>query len=215
MNAFLSRVLCALLLLAWLPALAQVAATVEGVQMPAWMERDGKRTPIAPGMQLRAGDVVLSGAGSRVAIKLAEGSLVKLGENGMLRFTELSAGRGVLKAVINVLQGAFRFTTDVAAKPVKREVSIGVGRVVTGIRGTDLWGRSRGGTEIICLIEGRIEIAAPGAPALTLDQPRQFYRREGGKALPVGMVDAKQLADWAREVDIEPGKGAPRSKGGR
>lgn len=190
-----------------------MAATIDGVQMPAWLERDGKRSPISPGMQLRAGDQVFSGAGSRVAIKLAEGSLVKLGENGNLRFTELSTGRGVFKAVINVLQGAFRFTTDVAAKPVKREVSIGVANVVAGIRGTDLWGRSRGGTEIICLIEGRIEIAAPGAPALTLDQPRQFYRREGGKALPVGLVDAKQLADWAREVDIEPGKGAPRAKG--
>jgi len=209
-----------LLLLALLPAsaAAQVAATVEGVQMPAWVERgEGgappKRVPLVPGMQLRAGDQVISGGGSRVAIKLAEGSLVKLGENGTLRFTELSASRGAFKAVISVLQGAFRFTTDVAAKGRPREVSIGVANVVAGIRGTDLWGRSRAGTEIICLIEGRIEIAAPGEAALTLDQPRQFYRRQAGKAQPVGFIDAQQLADWAREVEIEPGKGAARVKG--
>ncbi len=164
-------------------------------------------------MELKAGDQVITGAGSRIAIKLAEGSLVKLGENGTLRFTELSTRREVFKAVINVLQGAFRFTTDVAAKAQKREVSIGVSQVVAGIRGTDLWGRSRGNVQVVCLIEGRIEIAAPGDPALTLDQPRQFYRREGGKALPVGFIDAKQLADWAREVDIEPGKGVTRTKG--
>ena len=192
---------------------AQVAATVEGVQTPAWVERDGKRTPLVPGMELKAGDQVITGAGSRIAIKLSEGSLVKLGENGTLRFTELSTRREVFKAVINVLQGAFRFTTDVAAKAQKREVSIGVSQVVAGIRGTDLWGRSRGNIQVVCLIEGRIEIAAPGDPALTLDQPRQFYRREGGKALPVGFIDAKQLADWAREVDIEPGKGVTRTKG--
>ena len=192
---------------------AQVAATVEGVQTPAWVERDGKRTPLVPGMELKAGDQVITGAGSRIAIKLSEGSLVKLGENGTLRFTELSTRREVFKAVINVLQGAFRFTTDVAAKAQKREVSIGVSQVVAGIRGTDLWGRSRGNVQVVCLIEGRIEIAAPGDPALTLDQPRQFYRREGGKALPVGFIDAKQLADWAREVDIEPGKGVTRTKG--
>jgi len=192
---------------------AQVAATVEGVQTPAWVERDGKRTPLVPGMELKAGDQVITGGGSRIAIKLAEGSLVKLGENGTLRFTELSTRREVFKAVINVLQGAFRFTTDVAAKAQKREVSIGVSQVVAGIRGTDLWGRSRGNVQVVCLIEGRIEIAAPGDPALTLDQPRQFYRREGGKALPVGFIDAKQLADWAREVDIEPGKGVTRTKG--
>ena len=192
---------------------AQVAATVEGVQTPAWVERDGKRTPLVPGMELKAGDQVITGAGSRIAIKLSEGSLVKLGENGTLRFTELSTRREVFKAVINVLQGAFRFTTDVAAKAQKREVSIGVSQVVAGIRGTDLWGRSRGNVQVVCLIEGRIEIAAPGDPALTLDQPRQFYRREGGKALPVGFIDAKQLADWAREVEIEPGRGVTRTKG--
>ena len=161
-------------------------------------------------MQLKAGDVVITGGGSRLLIKLSEGSLVKLGENGTLRFTELSAGREVFKAVINVLQGAFRFTTDVAAKSRKREVSIGVSQVVAGIRGTDVWGRSRGNTQVVCLIEGRVEITAPGAPALMLDKPNQFYRRVDGKALPVGFIDAKQLADWAREVEIEPGKGTTR-----
>ena len=35
-------------------AFAQVAAVVEGVQMPAWVERDGKRLPVLPGMELRA-----------------------------------------------------------------------------------------------------------------------------------------------------------------
>ena len=176
---------------------AQVAATVEGVQTPAWVERDGKRTPLAPGMQLRAGDQVVTGGGSRIAIKLAEGSLVKLGENGTLRFTELSAVREVFKAVINVLQGAFRFTTDVAAKARKREVSIAVSTVVVGIRGTDVWGRARGDTQVVCLIEGRVEIAAPGAPALSLDQPRQFYRREGGRALPVGFIEPGSLGAHA------------------
>ena len=186
---------------------AQVAATVGGVQTPAWVERDGKRTPLVPGMELRAGDQVITGGGSRIVIKLSEGSLVKLGENGTLRFSELSASREVFKAVINVLQGAFRFTTDVAQKARKREVSIGVSQVVAGIRGTDLWGKSMAERQIVCLIEGRIEIAVPGEPTLSLDQPRQFYRREGGKAQPVGFVEPKQIAEWAREVEIEPGKG--------
>ena len=196
-----------------LGAAAQVAATVEGVQTPAWVERDGKRTPLVPGMELKAGDQVITGGGSRIVIKLSEGSLVKLGENGTLRFTELSASREVFKAVINVLQGAFRFTTDVAQKARKREVSIGVSQVVAGIRGTDLWGKSMAERQIVCLIEGRVEIAVPGEPVLTLDKPRQFYRREGGKAQPVGFVEPKQIGEWARETEIEPGKGMPRTRG--
>src|SRR5437667_40572 len=115
-------------------ALAQVAATIEGVQMPAWVERAGRRVPIIPGMELRAGDQVVTGAGSRLLVKLADGSSVKLGENGQLRFAELSPARELFKAALNVLEGAFRFTTDIAAKTRKREVSIRAAQVTAGIR---------------------------------------------------------------------------------
>ena len=206
--------LAALLAASAAPALAQVAATVQGVQMPAWVERDGRRTPLLPGMELKAGDQVHTGGGSRLVIKLSEGSLVKLGQNGTLRFTELGAGREFLKAVLGVLRGAFRFTTDVATKTRQREVSIGVSQVVAGIRGTDLWGRSVAGNEIVCLIEGKVEIAAGGEPPLTMDQPLQFYRRVQGVTQPVGQVDRAQLEHWAHETEIEAGKGAAR-RGGR
>ena len=209
------RLLLAAALLASSPLFAQPAAVVEGVQMPAWVERSGRSSPVAPGMALQAGDQLRTGAGSRLLVKLSEGSLVKLGENGTLRIAEMTPTQEVFRAALRVLEGAFRFTTDVAAKQRRREVNISVATVTAGIRGTDLWGRSRDERQVVCLIEGAIEVGAEGEKPALMDQPRQFYRREGGKALPVGRVDAKQLADWAREVDIEPGKGAPRSKGGR
>ena len=202
-----------LLALVAAPAAAQVAATVDGVQMPAWVERGGSRTPLTPGMQLRAGDEVHAGGGSRVVIRLAEGSIVKLGENGRLRFTELSPAKEFFKAAISVLEGAFRFTTDLVNKNRRREVSFRVATVTAGIRGTDLWGRSRAGNEIVCLIEGEVEVAADGEPPLTMDKPLQFYRRIQGATQPVGVVEAKQLEQWARETDIEAGKGAARAGG--
>jgi len=194
-------------------ALAQVAARVEGVQMPAWVERAGQRTALAPGMELRAGDQVVTGPGSRALIKLAEGSLVKLGENGSLRFAELSPGQDLFRAALNVLEGAFRFTTDVLSKGRKREVSIRAAQVTAGIRGTDLWGRSRAGNEIVCLIEGEIEVAADGEQAVAMNQPLQFYRRESGKTQPVGTVAKAQLDQWAAETELETGKGVTRAGG--
>ena len=195
-------------------AAAQVAARVEGVQMPAWLERNGQRTPLLPGMELRAGDQVYTGAGSRLVVKLAEGSLVKLGENGTLRFAEINRGQDLFKAALGVLQGAFRFTTELVAAKRKREIDIRVGQVTTGIRGTDLWGRSRKDNEIVCLIEGEIEVGAEGEQAVKMDRPLQFYRRTEGKTQPVGFIDKKQLEDWAKETEIEAGKGAAR-RGGR
>ncbi len=206
--------LASLLAVASIQALAQPAAVIEGVQMPAWRERDGRRAPLVPGMELRAGDRILSGKEARVVVRLAEGSVVKLGENGTLRFAQIAPSREIFRAALEVLQGAFRFTTDVAAKARKREVSVRVDTVTIGLRGTDFWGRSRGELQIVCLIEGAIQVGAPGEQPVTMDRPRQFYRRDKGSTQPVGLVEPKQLGQWALETDIEAGKGALR-RGGR
>jgi hypothetical protein len=197
-----------------LESLAQPAALIESVQTPAWRERDGKRAPLVPGMELRAGDRIVSGKEARVVLRLSEGSVVKLGENGTLRLAEIEPSRDFFRAALEVLRGAFRFATDVAAKPRKRDVSVRVDTVTIGIRGTDFWGRSRAGLQIVCLIEGAVQVGAPGEPPVTMDQPRQFYRRDKGKTQPVGRVEPKQLEQWAFETEIESGKGALR-RGGR
>jgi hypothetical protein len=196
------------------PALAQPAAVVEAVQMPGWLERGGERKPLAIGMALKSGDAVTTGAGSRALVKLSEGSLVKLGENGSLLINEINPDSGGLfKVAMRVAEGAFRFTTDVFSKARRRDVSIRVATVTAGIRGTDLWGKSSGERQTVCLIEGKIEVGAEGEKPVTMDQARQFYRREKGQTLPVGFVSAEQIAEWSRETEIEAGKGAARRGG--
>ena len=213
MRRILFRAFFAAVLLVSAHVHAQPAAVVEGVQMPAWIERGGQRQPIVPGMLLQRGDVLHTGAGSRLLIRMSERSLVKLGENGHLRFTELAPSKELFRAALGVLEGAFRFTTAIAAKNRRRDVSISVGNVTAGIRGTDLWGRSRDNTEIVCLIEGAIEVGAQGEAPVTMDQPRQFYRRVGGQTQPVGFVEPEQLTQWAQETEIQAGRGAARRGG--
>ena len=202
----------ALLGAAW-QASAAPAAVVEGVQMPAWVDRGGRSYPLAPGMELRSGDQLRTGAESRVLLRFGEGSAVKLGENAALRIVELAPSDNVFRSAMRVLQGAFRFTTAVVAKQRRRDVQVGIATVTLGIRGTDVWGRARDERQIVCLIEGSVEVGAPGEAPVTLDQPRQFYRRDQGQAQPVGFVEPQQLAEWARETEIEPGKGAAQSRG--
>jgi hypothetical protein len=193
---------------------AQPAAVVEGVQMPAWLERDGARKPLAVGMELKGGDAVKTGAGSRALVKLSEGSLVKLGENGSLLITEVNPDSGGLfKAALRIAEGAFRFTTDLLQKTRRREVSIRVATVTAGIRGTDLWGKSSADRQVVCLIEGAIEVGAEGEKPALMDQARQFYRRENGQTQPIGFVEPAQLGEWARETEIAAGAGAARRGG--
>jgi hypothetical protein len=213
MKSLLLRGILAAALLACGHAAAQTAAVVEGVQMPAFIDRDGRRSPVSPGMALKAGDKLFTGAGSRLLIKLSEGSLVKLGENGNLQIKELEPSKSVFKAALGILEGAFRFTTDVVAKKRKREVNITVATVTAGIRGTDLWGKSSPDKQIVCLIEGTIEVGAPGEAPVAMDQPRQFYQREKGTTAPIALVEEAQLAAWAKETEIEAGNGATRRGG--
>ena len=81
MTWLLRSVLAAALAFASAGSPAASAAVVEAVQMPAWLERGGRQTPVAAGTALFASDELRTGAGARLYVKLAEGSLVKLGEN--------------------------------------------------------------------------------------------------------------------------------------
>lgn len=212
------------LVVVWLWAVSAALAAVPGavvdsVQMPAWVaQADGRTVPLAPGMVLQAGDLVRTGPQSRVLVKLSEGSLVKLGENATLLITWLAPNpQGLFRAALSVAQGAFRFTTQQVAKIHPREVSISVGTATAGIRGTDLWGkaeRSNGADqEIVCLIEGKVEVTAAGEPAVVMDQPLQLYQRHQGAAASVGQVAPVQLQMWAQETEITTGVGAARHGG--
>lgn len=191
-------------------------AVVEAVQMPAWVERGGARVPLAPGMGLQPNDELRTGADARLLLKLADGSSVKLGEAAQLRLTTIATRKdNVFTSAMNVLQGAFRFTTDALARTRRRDVTVTVATVTAGIRGTDLWGKAAGDRDIVCLIEGRVEVSRQGDPTVTMDQPLSFYIAPRGQpALPVAPVNPDQLRQWAAETEIADGRGAAR-RGGR
>lgn len=210
-----------------LSALAAPAAVVEGVQMPAWVERGGVKQPLAAGMELKESDKLSTGGQSRVLLRLAEGSLVKLGENAQMSFEKLEQSTDnkavFIRGLMDVARGAFRFTTDVKSKLAsRREIDIRVATVTAGIRGTDLWGKSAADRDIVCLIEGRIQVQREQDPPLTMDQALQFYiapKTADGKAdrsrpAPVlATVSSEQLTQWAVETEIAAGQGAARRGG--
>lgn len=115
------------------------AARVEAVQSPAWRDRGGLVVPLAAGMELRSGDVLRTGSGARAYLKLAEGSRVKLGENARFTiYTNSLRPEKSFRGALDILAGAFRFTTARLKKAVSRDVAIRVGTATIGIRGTDL-----------------------------------------------------------------------------
>lgn len=216
--------LTALLMLAASSALAAARAdiVVEGVQMPVWVEHaSGARDPLVTGKALANKDRIYTGPGARALLRLADGSLISLGENGQFVLDDLGQRKFNQKDVVtmslDVVSGAFRFTTQALYKfRGERDVKITIATLTTGIRGIDgygarptrLWGKADKTRAIVCLLDGAITVAR-GPNAFTLAQPMSFYIAPRNEPpLPVAPVSQQQLDEWLAETGIVFGAGA-------
>jgi hypothetical protein len=202
---------------------AGATLSVEGAVSPAWVERAGsaERVPLEVGMTLRNQDRVVTGAGSRALLKLADGSAVKLGENATVNLDGLAEKQGgrarkLVTASLDVARGAFRFTTGVFSRQAfERDVRIRVATVTAGIRGTDLWGKSDDQRDLVCLLEGRISVSHAQTGEITMSEPLAFFVAPRQQApLPVGKADVAQMQQWAAETELGTVAGGAR-RGGR
>jgi hypothetical protein len=209
----LCAVLASLAMLASAPVLAAAAATVEAVQSPAWRDRGGVTLPLAAGMELQSGDVLRTGPGARAYLMLAEGSRVKLGEGAHFALhTRSLQPEKSFRGALDIVAGAFRFTTAKLKKTLPRDVAIRVGTATIGIRGTDLWGKTDKDGELVALLEGRIEIARAGQTT-ELAQPMTYFDAPTGKVAEVRPLDMETFAKLARQTEIMTGDGATRRNG--
>ena len=201
------------------PAVAGPAsrqAVVEAVQAPAWLERGGERRPLVPGQALANRDRIVTGSGSRVLIQLPEGSGVKLGENAQLHLNAIGQRPGgVYTAALDVLRGAFRFTTGLFPQRLTgRAINVRAATLTAGIRGTDLWGKSDGEKDLICLLEGHVVVTHPQGEAMELTEPLAFASAlRDQPPQPVTRADAAQVEQWSRETELQPGQGVLRRDG--
>lgn len=195
-----------LLMLLAMPAHAEMDAQVQAVQMPAWLQRGDTTRPLRVGLSLQNGDRLITGTNARIYVRTADGSTVKLGEKASLTLEGMAQSKQeetLFRAVLNVANGAFRFTTASIAKLTGRDVTVKVAGATVGIRGTDVWGKDGDEMGVVCLIEGKISVVGADDNEFVMDQPLSFYKMPKGAApLPVGPVDAEQLGKWATETDI-------------
>ena len=190
------------------------AIVVKGVQMPAWVERDGRQTPLKVGAILARKDQLRTGMNARILLSMEDGSDVKLGENGTLRLDELNVDKNLFSAALSVLKGAFRFSTNLTMKQSRRDVKVLIGTATIGIRGTDVWGKATEEKDIVCLLEGHISVNRGNDPVVLMQDPLTFYiAPKGEPAQPLAAVSTEQIGVWAKETDIQAGEGAARAGG--
>ena len=212
-------------LLVMLPAamsnLPAVAAEVRAVQVqsPAWLERAGQRSPLIAGVELVAGDRVISGEGGRVRLAIADGGQVRLGQATRFEIDAVAADPaedGLLRGLFSLDAGVFRYTTGAAATEALRDLHFRVGAVAVAVavRGGDVWGRAGPDHDLVCLLDGQVEIAALEDARVFLSDSRSVYSLpRDGEADPVIRIQHAQLAEWVAETETGQGAGLSAADG--
>ena len=208
-----ARLLIASLVLATASLAHAASADVQAVQYPAWLERNGQKTPLSPGDGLRGGDIVLGGDDSRILLGMADGAQIKLGGNSRFTIEKLNiqtrAGNTTVDAGFKLAEGFFRYSSSVLGKlSGKRNIDLTVRTATIGIRGTDYWAMTDVEHDAVCVFDGKVEVATRDQGTINLDQPTAFWARFFDKpAAPAGNATPAQLAKFIASVEPTPGNG--------
>ena len=211
-------------LLLALPLFAHAAeppayAYVSALQPPAWVEQNGQSTALDASAAIVPGRRYSTGTNGRLHIAMADGSVVKLGENATFELPSLQLRQDgadtTLKGALRVIKGAFRYTTQALNFIRKRELDIYVGPTITiGVRGTDIWGKSDPTQDLACLLNGKIKVSSPKQAELTMDQANSFYVVPRNQAPnPISAVPPEKLKTWIPQTELDANQPALQSNG--
>lgn len=208
--------LCGLLLAnaAW----AVPDVVVDSVRMPAWLERGAQRKPLAVGMELGSGDALVTGQGSRVLLRSADGSNISLGANARVVLNKVGRqhdGRPQFQATLLLEKGPLRFTTSQRGKLRTREVAVRAAGVNVAISAGDVWCNvTDADSGMVLLLAGTASVAHGADAPLALDQPLNSVVMAKGEApLPMSGIGQKRLTKLMQETEIASGQGALRIGG--
>ena len=199
----------------WIATSLQASGTVQvhSMNYPAWLVRGDETRALSPDTRLENGDLIRTGDGGRMLLKLADGSAVKLGEAAEFRIESVElrddADLNLLDVTFDVLKGAFRLTSAFFNQvSARHQVDVRIGAITAGIRGTDIWGRSNSEQDLVCLIEGTIQVEIPEQPTLKMNDPLSFFVKPRGELpYPVAPVDPEKLQQWATETELDESNG--------
>lgn len=198
-----------------LPSLVQAAdSQLLAVQYPAWVERNGVRgEALSPGMQVHAGDTLVSGHEARLLLGLPDGGSIKLGADSRfviehLRAPTTAAGVSV-EAGFRLMSGFFRYAGTTLGKLTGRpRIDLKITTATLGIRGTDYWAMTDDVHDAVCVFDGKVEVATRDQGLIALDQPTAFWTRFFDKPAQLpGNASPAELARFIASVEPVAGNG--------
>lgn len=130
------------------------------------LEREATATFEAETRQLAVEDAVFfqdlleTSEQARLAVALADGTQLTLGENASLRIDEFvyTPDSSTARLGLSVLEGAFQFVGGDAESMDNSEIEINTGVGTLGVRGTTVWGGRIDGSFGVLVVEGSVTV---------------------------------------------------------
>lgn len=139
MRAHLVAMFIAAIMAASAAAAQEWAGTVKAVTGSVTVERDGKALPLSLGDKVYAGDKLLSGKDSQVAVTLRDDTLMSTGANSQLLLKGFSFNAATQEGsvFVSVLRGVTAMVSGLVAKANPLAMRVTTPTATIGIRGTE------------------------------------------------------------------------------
>ncbi|MDH5634139.1 MAG: FecR domain-containing protein [Gammaproteobacteria bacterium] len=202
MAYFLSVAFTGTTALATQPVPSAVAATIHSVQPPAWIFRDNKRYPAAPGVKIIKDDYLLTDRQGRIHLALANGLLARIGSSsraGIINHSNYGA------TAIRLAFGTLRITDEMGFSSNQQQLNIITSHGTIHVHSGDLFATSATNETVVAMIEGEVTISSGSSSRIvSLSQPLSVTRLPNLDTLPVATRDATAgFPDRVRQTDID------------
>jgi hypothetical protein len=159
---------------------AEVAGVVSRLQGSATATAAGVSRPLAANGEVFPGDQIATGKDSRLEIRMADGAVITLGDDGLFTIGGIEPEkRG---RVYGLFQGVFLAVSGKLADGRTSKLTILTPVATVGIRGTTFWGSQSPDLFEIVLLDGTGVYVESAGRRVVLTRPESGTRVEVGRA---------------------------------
>lgn len=180
------------------PAAAQEARPVGHIVQqrgPVTALAGGTPRMLFLGARVFQGDMIVTGANSRIRVEFADGSALSLGAEAQVEIDRMVLGpngqgvKGVISLVIGILRASL------AGAPWADGFEIETRAAVASVRATDFIAEAQADKTSVFVVEGRVAVTPAVGEAVTLDAGFGVDVTPGGGADAVKKWGAKRVED--------------------
>ncbi|MBC8337486.1 MAG: FecR domain-containing protein [Alphaproteobacteria bacterium] len=147
-----------------------IAGTLTRLKGAAIAMQDAIPRPLKVGDAIRRGDVISTGPGARLEMRMQDDAVMTLGEKTIFIVIDYITGGQEPNAAMRLMQGAFSAVSGKMMKTAGAKFTVASEAATIGIRGTTFWGGILDGVFQVAMLDGKAVIVENRAGRVVIDR---------------------------------------------